>query len=58
MTSSLSKSSSLLSLLKDYFGHSRFRSKEQQDAVSCMVGGKDDVFVSMPTGIVSISEYS
>ena len=40
----------LLSVLQNTFGHAQFRTKEQQQAVMTMVGGKHDVFVSMPTG--------
>ena len=32
------------------FGHSEFRSKEQEEAVRCVLGREQDVFVSMPTG--------
>ena len=32
------------------FGHSEFRSKEQQGAVECLLEGGRDIFVSMPTG--------
>merc|ERR1712179_531010 len=48
----MSKSSDdrLFSGLKRYFGHSSFRSKEQESAVRALVKGSKDVFVSMPTG--------
>ena len=32
------------------FGHSEFRSKEQQGAVECLLEGGRDIYVSMPTG--------
>ena len=32
------------------FGHSQFRSKEQQGAVECLLEGGRDIYVSMPTG--------
>ena len=32
------------------FGHSDFRSKEQQGAVECLLEGGKDIYVSMPTG--------
>lgn len=32
------------------FGHTEFRSKEQKEAVECLMGGGRDIFVSMPTG--------
>lgn len=40
----------ILDKLKTVFKHERFRSKEQKEAVKCVVGGKNDVYVSMPTG--------
>ena len=40
----------ILDKLKTVFKHSQFRSKEQRDAVKCVVDGKNDVYVSMPTG--------
>ena len=39
-----------LRLLKTYFGHHRFRTTEQKDAVMTVIEGKYDVFVNMPTG--------
>ena len=40
----------VLTALKSKFGHARFRSDEQRQAVATVVGGRHDVFVSMPTG--------
>merc|ERR1719319_1302378 len=42
--------SAILDKLKTVFKHERFRSKEQKEAVKCVVGGQNDVYVSMPTG--------
>ena len=42
--------SSVLEVLKSQFGHSKFRSQEQKNAVLTVVDGRHDVFVSMPTG--------
>ena len=36
--------------LRRLFGHSGFRSVEQEDAVRAVLSGRTDVFVSMPTG--------
>ncbi|XP_055711512.1 ATP-dependent DNA helicase Q5 [Phlebotomus papatasi] len=36
--------------LKEYFHHTTFRSKLQRDAIRTILKGKNDVFVSMPTG--------
>ena len=36
--------------LKDVFGHSQFRSEEQENAVKAMVFENVDIFVNMPTG--------
>ena len=40
----------LLDVLKRRFGHNGFRSAHQRAAISCLLAGKHDVFVSMPTG--------
>jgi ATP-dependent DNA helicase Q5 len=40
----------LTSLLCKYFGYKDFKSDLQREAVKCVVEGKRDVFVSMPTG--------
>ena len=40
----------LLSVLKKKFGHDGFRSAHQRAAISCLLNGQNDVFVSMPTG--------
>jgi superfamily II DNA helicase RecQ len=40
----------LLLVLLSMFGHSQFRSKVQEEAVRCVLGREEDVFVSMPTG--------
>ena len=40
----------LLKVLLSTFGHSKFRSKEQEEAVRCVLGREEDVFISMPTG--------
>ena len=40
----------LLEVLKRRFGHNGFRSAHQRAAISCLLAGKHDVFVSMPTG--------
>ena len=40
----------ILDKLKTVFKHSQFRSKEQKEAVKCVVDGRNDVYVSMPTG--------
>lgn len=40
----------LLSILKRKFGHNGFRSAFQKAAISCLLSGQFDVFVSMPTG--------
>jgi len=45
-----SDTSNLLTSLEKFFGHTKFRSKEQQEAVQTLVDGRHDVFVSMPTG--------
>ncbi|RZF40095.1 hypothetical protein LSTR_LSTR002498 [Laodelphax striatellus] len=43
--------SELLAALENNFGHTRFKSDLQRDAIKCIVKrGKGDVFVSMPTG--------
>ncbi|XP_072560869.1 ATP-dependent DNA helicase Q5 isoform X3 [Paramormyrops kingsleyae] len=36
--------------LKTHFGHEKFRSQQQEDAVKAIVKGDRDVFVCMPTG--------
>ena len=36
--------------LSRLFGHSSFRSREQEEAVRAVIRGRGDVFVSMPTG--------
>ena len=49
--SSSSAEVDLLGGLKRFFGHERFRSREQKSAVQTLMnGGGRDVFVSMPTG--------
>ena len=40
----------MLDVLKRRFGHNGFRSAHQRAAISCLLAGKHDVFVSMPTG--------
>ena len=40
----------LKSALKKYFNHKNFRSPEQESAVKTALNGKNDIFVSMPTG--------
>ena len=40
----------LLEVLKRKFGHSGFRNAHQRAAISCLLAGQHDVFVSMPTG--------
>ena len=40
----------LLTVLKKKFGHDGFRSAHQRAAISCLLAGQHDVFVSMPTG--------
>ena len=40
----------LLDVLKRRFGHNGFRSAHQRAAITCLLTGKHDVFVSMPTG--------
>lgn len=40
----------LLEVLKRRFGHNGFRSAHQRAAISCLLTGQHDVFVSMPTG--------
>ena len=40
----------LLEVLKRRFGHSGFRNAHQRAAISTLLGGQHDVFVSMPTG--------
>ena len=40
----------LLEVLKRKFGHSGFRNAHQRAAISCLLTGQHDVFVSMPTG--------
>ncbi|XP_039289169.1 ATP-dependent DNA helicase Q5 isoform X2 [Nilaparvata lugens] len=43
--------SELYAALEKHFGHTRFKSDLQRDAIKCIVKrGKGDVFVSMPTG--------
>ena len=46
----MASSENLLILLEKHFGHKRFRSKEQKEAIMTLMEGKNDVFVSMPTG--------
>jgi ATP-dependent DNA helicase Q5 len=36
--------------MEKLFGHAAFRSKEQEAAIKAVIGGRTDVFVSMPTG--------
>jgi RecQ family ATP-dependent DNA helicase len=38
------------SALREVFGHDKFRSQEQESAVTAMVEGKTDLLVIMPTG--------
>lgn len=40
----------LTKCLKTVFKHSDFKSKLQKEAIECLCEGKQDVFVSMPTG--------
>lgn len=47
---SLIPESLIFEKLKSVFKHERFRSKEQKEAVKCVVGSQHDVYVSMPTG--------
>ncbi|CAH3148738.1 unnamed protein product [Porites evermanni] len=44
------ESQNLRTPLRKVFKHSDFKSKLQNEAVKCIHGGKQDVFVSMPTG--------
>ena len=46
--------SSVQSVLSSTFGHENFRSKQQEDAVHCLLKKEQDVFVSMPTGKAKI----
>ena len=40
----------LLELLSKHFGHTRFRSPEQEGAIRQLMARRGDVYVSMPTG--------
>jgi len=40
----------LTNCLREVFKHSSFKSKLQKEAIECINGGMQDVFVSMPTG--------
>ncbi|EEB12432.1 DNA helicase recq5, putative [Pediculus humanus corporis] len=42
--------SKLLEKLKTYFGHDRFRSEIQENAIKTVLKGNQDVYISMPTG--------
>ncbi|XP_055894999.1 ATP-dependent DNA helicase Q5-like [Biomphalaria glabrata] len=42
--------SDLMALLHGVFKHKDFKSLTQKDAVKCVIKGKTDVYVSMPTG--------
>ena len=44
------KAPTILSVLETHFGHTKFRSREQEEAVMTLMEGRYDVFVSMPTG--------
>ena len=46
----MSSSESIINALKLNFKHKSFRSKEQENAIKCVINGKNDIFVSMPTG--------
>ena len=48
-----SDTSNLLASLEKFFGHTKFRSKEQHEAVQTLVDGRHDIFVSMPTGEIT-----
>ncbi|XP_075226628.1 recQ5 helicase isoform X2 [Lycorma delicatula] len=50
MSNSSEKNNELYKSLKVYFGHSKFKSDLQKDAVETIIKRKYDVFVSMPTG--------
>ncbi len=43
-------SSKVLEGLRLHFGHSGFRSQQQEEAIRAVLSGNHDVFVSMPTG--------
>ena len=50
LKSGLMENEAVLTILKEKFGHSRFRSEEQKKAIMTLIKGGQDVFVSMPTG--------
>ena len=50
LKSGLMDKEAVMTILKDKFGHSRFRSDEQRKAILTLIKGGHDVFVSMPTG--------
>lgn len=50
MSDSLEKNQDLYKALKLYFGHNKFKSDLQKNAIETIVKRKCDVFVSMPTG--------
>lgn len=40
----------VLNILRNTFNHEQFKSKLQEDAIRCIVGGSHNAFISMPTG--------
>jgi superfamily II DNA helicase RecQ len=40
----------LLPKLKSAFGHDKFNSKEQEEAIRTLMKGNEDVLITMPTG--------